>query len=450
MVHALVLAAGKGTRMCSENPKVLQPILGEPMLLYVLEAIATVCEQEHTFLVVGHGSELVQASLEGSHITFIHQGEQLGTGHALCVAWEQLQHSSIDHLLVVNGDVPLLNHQHITTLIDSIEEDIALAFLTTQVEDRGDYGVVIRKDGVVCSIVESKDFDITIHGETKEINTGIYMLSMRKIAPLLEQLTNDNAQGEYYITQLVDLAVQANLRVEGICIEEAEELLGVNTPLELVEAEELLREKVCLYWLMQGVHIHNYIGVTISPTVEIEPGVVIYGPCTLTGKTTIASNVIIEPYCVIHDTVIGSGTKISSFSHFNGASIGQEARVGPFARLRPESVLDSRVRIGNFVEIKKSHVRSNVAIGHLSYIGDATIGENTNIGAGTITCNYDGNKKHNTTIGSNVFIGSITALIAPVTIEDNSTVGAGSVITKHVRANTLALSRSEQRAWQKK
>ncbi|MDE7469062.1 MAG: bifunctional UDP-N-acetylglucosamine diphosphorylase/glucosamine-1-phosphate N-acetyltransferase GlmU [Desulfovibrionaceae bacterium] len=451
MLHALVLAAGKGTRMCSTVPKVLQPILGEPMLLYVLEAVATVCEQDNTSVLVGHKSELVKQSIHSKGITFIEQGEQLGTGHALYVAWEQLQHQGVDRLLVVNGDVPLLSHSHLHSLLTYFdEEQLDIAFLTTTVEETGDYGVVIRENEKVYAIIEAKDLDPSLYSELNEINTGIYVFSMQKIAPLLPYLTNNNIKGEYYITQLISLAVENGLSVGAICLEDNKELLGVNTPLELVESEEILREKICLYWLMKGVHIHNYLSVSISPTVEIEPGTVIYGPCTITGKTMIGEDVVIEPYCYIHNATIHSGVNVRSFSHIDSASLGSHSRVGPFARLRPDVLLGNNVRIGNFVEIKKSTVGSNVAINHLSYIGDATIGEKTNIGAGTITCNYDGSVKHSTTIGSNVFVGSITALIAPISIGDNSTIGAGSVITKSVQANTLALSRSEQKAWQKK
>lgn len=421
------------------------------MILYVLEAVAMVCEQKNTSILIGHEAEKVKEAVQSNVVNFIHQGEQFGTGHGVFVAWEMLQHKNIEYLLVINGDVPLLNHQYLSQLIEyTTKNNIDLAFLTTLVEDTSEYGIVLRKNGVVTCIVESKDFDSSIHNESKEINTGIYLFSMKTIAPLLSKLDNQNAKGEYYITQLVDLAVQDGLKVEGVCVENTESLLGVNTPFELVEAEEILREHICVYWLMRGVHIHNYMGVSISPTVTIEPGVIINGPCTITGKTTIHANVVIEPYCVIHDTILYPNTRIRSFSHLEGASVGEESRVGPFSRLRPEVFLGNRTRIGNFVEIKKSTIGSDVAINHLSYIGDATIGEKTNVGAGTITCNYDGNQKHDTIIGSNVFIGSITALIAPVTIEDNSTIGAGSVITKNVKANTLALSRSEQKSWQKK
>lgn len=451
MLHALVLAGGKGTRMCSALPKVLQPILGEPMLLYVLEVLGKVCEQRNTSILVGHEAERIKECLNSNTLTFIEQGEQLGTGHALYVAWERLQHQEVDSLLVINGDVPLCNYEVLQTLIERFEQDtLDIAFLSTVVEDVREYGLVIRENGAVSSIVEAKDFDSSLYEESKEVNAGIYLFSMKKVAPLLSKLTNDNAKGEYYITQLIDLAIEAGLRVEAVCVDDEEELMGINTPLELAEFEERVRYRICLYWLKQGVHIHNYYAVSIAPTVEIEPGAVIHGPCTITGKTIIGAGVVIEPYCVLHNTVVHADTRICSFSHIDNSSIGSASRVGPFARLRPESLLSNNVRIGNFVEIKKSTLGANVAVNHLSYIGDATIGENTNIGAGTITCNYDGNAKHSTTIGSHVFVGSLTALIAPITIGDNSTIGAGSVITKNVQPNTLALSRSEQKSWHKK
>ncbi len=443
---ALILAAGKGTRMYSETPKVLQTLLGEPMLYYVHAALSGVGDLPF-WTVIGHGADMVRAAFPEHEAYFIFQEQQLGTGHAVSIAMPVLEKNGIDGLLVVNGDTPLVSSDIICRFLTLMElNSTALGFISIMLEDPKAYGRVVRDNlGRVRGIVECKDFNAAEHGTASgEINTGIYYFSLKILQHLLPQLTNNNKSGEYYITDLVTLAVQEGHRVEAVNFGGEPCLLGVNTPLELSDAENCLRRKINRQWMERGVMLHMPEMITISPRAALEPGACVYGPSEILGKSKLHHGSCVESHCVVRNTDIGTGAIVHSFSHLEHAKIGEGCSVGPYARLRPESVMEKNARIGNFVEMKKAVLREGAKANHLSYLGDADIGAHSNIGAGTITCNYDGVSKHRTQIGERAFIGSNTALVAPVDVGPGALIGAGSVITKDVPEGMLALARAKQ------
>jgi len=445
---ALILAAGKGTRMRSERPKVLHTLLGEPMLWYVYQALDGLVDASAVWSVIGHGAEMVRAAFPTRESGFVLQERQLGTGHALQTAWPTLLAAGTETLLVLNGDTPLITTQSLRTLLDASRgSDTAVSFLTMELDDPGAFGRVVRApDDAVAAIVEAKDFDPTRHGkETGEINSGIYVLNVAAVGPLLEKLRDDNASGEYYITDLVALAVAEGLSVLGVRNGSDPHLLGVNNPAELVEAEQRLRADIVATWLEAGVCIHGPDSAVIGPRATLAPGSEIFAPCELYGQVVVSSEARIDSHCWVLDSHIGEGAHIKSFCHLDGAQVGPGCQVGPYARLRPLAVLEQDARVGNFVEVKKARLGKGAKASHLSYLGDAHIGAGANIGAGTITCNYDGTHKHHTEIGQGAFIGSNTALVAPVRVGDGALVGAGSVITQDVGDNMLAVERSKQR-----
>ncbi|MFI3270907.1 MAG: bifunctional UDP-N-acetylglucosamine diphosphorylase/glucosamine-1-phosphate N-acetyltransferase GlmU [Pseudomonadota bacterium] len=444
---ALILAAGKGTRMHSDKPKVLQTLLGEPMLAYVMAALAPVMG-EAVWAVIGHNADMVRKAFPEfeAQQRFILQEQQLGTGHALQMAWPTLRAAGLEKVIVVNGDTPLLSADTVARFVEGLG-DADVAFMTLTLPEAGAYGRVVRDaDGAVKAIVEAKDYDEDIHGpEPKEINTGIYSVRLDAVEKLLSQLSNDNRSAEYYITDIVGLAVAQGMQVLGIECGDDPSLLGVNNPVELSRSEELLSQRITLECMEKGVIMHAPQGVRIGPFALVEAGAEITGPCEIYGKSHVARGAVIESHCWMKDAYIDSGSVVKSFSHIERASVGKFCSVGPFARLRPDAILENEARIGNFVEMKKARLGHGAKAGHLSYLGDADIAAGCNIGAGTITCNYDGKNKHRTVIGENAFIGSNTALVAPVSIGDGSIVGAGSVITKDVPSDHLAIARERQR-----
>ncbi|WP_022655214.1 bifunctional UDP-N-acetylglucosamine diphosphorylase/glucosamine-1-phosphate N-acetyltransferase GlmU [uncultured Desulfovibrio sp.] len=439
---ALILAAGKGTRMHSDRPKVLQTLLGESMLTYVRAALRPVFDEE-IWMVVGHRAEMVEAAFPDARLIF--QTEQLGTGHALMRALPALSEAGCTHLLVVNGDAPLLSE---TLVRDFLAEATGaeLAFATIVLDNPGAYGRVVRKQGRVLGIVEAKDYDLARHGpESGEVNAGMYQFSLAVVESLLPRLSNDNRSGEYYITDLIGLAVAENYTVRGVECGRDDSLLGVNSPLELSRMEELLRARTAEQLLDSGVILHAPDLIRVSPQARIEPGAELTGPCEICGRTEIQRGASVASHCVVRDCLIREGAEIRSFSHLEGARVGAGALVGPFARLRPGTELDAESHVGNFVELKKACLGKGAKANHLSYLGDARIGAGANIGAGTITCNYDGKHKYQTSIGEKAFIGSNTALVAPVSVGDNALVGAGSVITKDVPADEMGIARGRQK-----
>jgi bifunctional UDP-N-acetylglucosamine pyrophosphorylase/glucosamine-1-phosphate N-acetyltransferase len=446
---ALVLAAGKGTRMHSDTPKVLARLLGEPMLWYVYQALAPVFG-DHIWTVVGHGADRVRAAFPERADRFVLQAEQLGTGHALQVAWQSLRDAGVTRLVVINGDTPLAPTAALRAFVDQ-SGGCALSFMTLSLRDPAAFGRVVRKNGVVQAIVEAKDFDLDDHGPaTGEINAGVYCLDMAAVEPLLGGLTTDNKSGEFYITDLVGLAVERDMEVKGVHCGADPQLLGINSPAELADAEELLRARIVADLRASGVLVRAADSVRVGPRVRVAPGAELCGPCDVLGATRIDASACVGPHVWIADSEVGPDAQVRPFSHLEGARLGPNAWAGPFARLRPGAVLERDAHVGNFVEVKKSVLREGVKAGHLSYLGDADVGARTNVGAGTITCNYDGKNKHATVIGEDAFIGSNTALVAPVTVGRDALVGAGSVITHDVPDGALAVARGRQKNLERK
>ncbi len=440
---ALILAAGKGTRMHSDKPKVLQTLLGEPMLRFVADALRPLF-RDAVWTVIGHRADMVRAAFGDEGLHFVVQEEQLGTGHALMQALPALEDAGCTHVLVVNGDTPLLGAR-LPEMFLRESEQADLSFATITLQDPAAYGRVVRHHGRVVAVVEAKDYDEDLYGpEPKEVNAGLYCLNLAMVRQLLPHLTNANKSGEYYITDLIGLAVENQYTVRGVECGDDPNLFGVNSPVELSRSEALLGLQQVQNLLQSGVILHAAELIRVSPRARIEPGAELYGPCEIYGCSRVARGACIESHCVLRDAVVAEGAVIRSFSHLEKAEVGPGALVGPHARLRPGAVLEARAHVGNFVELKKARLGQGAKANHLSYIGDAEVGEGTNIGAGTITCNYDGTNKHKTVIGPRAFIGSNTALVAPVSVGEQALVGAGSVITKNVPDNTLAVARGRQ------
>jgi len=445
-IGALLLAGGKGTRLHSSRPKVLQTILETPLLQYVYDCFDAL-SVDKIWTVVGFGHEAVREAFPDRLDGFVFQKPQLGTGHALQVAWPAIKESGLAYVLVTNGDTPFVPEEALLDLVGhALAQHADVAFLSLVLDDPGSYGRVVRKtDGSVRSIVEAKDFLCMDPGsEIHEVNSGIYLFKVETVEQLLPFLTDDNAQQEFYITQLVDLACSRGMRVVAVEEGDATALLGINTPQELVEAEDRLRPQIVDRWIENGVIIRNRDQVRIGPKVTIAPGADITGPAEIYGLSHLGAHTRVASHCRIEDSEL-NGCQVHSFSHIQGAVIEEECSVGPFARLRPQTHLESRAKVGNFVEIKKSTLGQRSKASHLTYLGDCVIGKDVNIGAGTITCNYDGKNKHQTYIEDNVFIGSNTAMVAPVTIGRASLVGAGSVVTKDVPEETLCIARAKQK-----
>ncbi len=451
MIHdlfacALVLAGGKGTRMHSEKPKVLKTLLGESMLYYVYNALRPSIGDE-IFTIVGFGSESVEDAFPQMKERFVLQKEQLGTGHALQQGWDRIKSSGYEYCLVVNGDTPLISAEAVSNFLEAVKDDGAdLSFVTITPQEPNQFGRVIRnKAGQVTAIVEAKDYDESIYGVASgEVNAGIYCLKISAIEELVFKLTNENKSGEYYITDLVDLAVEYGMAVTAVGCGDSTKLMGINSPYELSKAESTLRLGIAEKWLRAGVILHNWESVVIGPRVTIKPGVEITGPCELYGETSIESGAVIKSHVVITDSSIDKNAEIKAYSHLEDAKVGPECSVGPYGRLRPGAVLEEGSKIGNFVEMKKAVLGKGAKASHLTYLGDSEIGAGTNIGAGTITCNYDGKNKFKTIIGENAFIGSNSALVAPVTVGNGVLIAAGSTITKNVNDGDLAVARSRQ------
>jgi bifunctional UDP-N-acetylglucosamine pyrophosphorylase/glucosamine-1-phosphate N-acetyltransferase len=443
---ALILAAGKGTRMRSDRPKALQPLLEEPLLRYVLDATLPLCPDK-VWTVIGHEANLVGRLAAARGGKLILQEPQRGTGHALMVALPALTAAGLTHVLVVNGDTPLLRQETLRAFLDAcLAADADLAFITLTLEDPAAYGRVIRTGGLVAAIVEAKDYDEALHGPpSQEINAGIYCLRLASVAPLLSSLSDGNRGREFYITDLAHLAVFARLTVFGHNHGNCPELLGINTPQELVRSEELLRGNIVRRHLEAGVLIHSPQTVRIGPDAVLEPGASITGPAELYGKTRVRRGARIASHCRLADALVGEDATVHSFSFIQEAEVGTSCVVGPYARLRPGAILEEDARVGNFVEVKKTRLGRGAKANHLAYLGDADVGPGANIGAGTITCNYDGTSKHRTTIGRQAFIGSNASLVAPLTIGERSIIGAGSVITEDVPDAALAVARGRQR-----
>lgn len=441
----VLLAAGKGTRMNSDSPKVLQTVLGKSLLGYVYDALRHV-PADRVWTVVGFRAEEVRSKFLSQAKQFVLQEEQLGTGHAVMLAWPGIESSGLTHVCVLNGDTPHVPVSAINDLMSScVEKGAAMGMLTLHLDNPFGYGRVVRAhDGAVASVIEEKDFNAVEHGgEIHEVNSGVYVFDVRRCGALLSEMDQDNAQREFYLTQMISICGRHGSEVLGMPFGKSDLLRGINSPKELVQFEEALRSEIVATVLEAGVILRNRNSITIGPDVLIEPGVEIVGPCEIYGNSSIERGARIESHCWIKDSILGP-CQVKSFSHIEGSRIRSGASVGPYARLRPGSDIGVDARVGNFVEVKKTVLHTGAKAGHLSYLGDSDIGPGVNIGAGTITCNYDGVRKHRTEIHENAFIGSNTALVAPVVVGAGALVAAGSVVTKDVPDGSLCVARARQ------
>ncbi|WP_440029966.1 bifunctional UDP-N-acetylglucosamine diphosphorylase/glucosamine-1-phosphate N-acetyltransferase GlmU [Chromobacterium amazonense] len=435
----VILAAGKGKRMYSSMPKVLHPIGGEPMLARVIRT-ARGLNPSRLVVVYGHGGDQVRARIGDADLVWAEQAEQLGTGHALKMA---LPHLPADgKTLVLYGDVPLTKASTLQKLVDAAGQGMAV--LTDVLADATGYGRMLRgADGKLKAIVEHKDCtpeQLAI----REINTGMMVLPNAQLAGWLNALKNGNAQGEYYLTDVLELAVKAGVAVESASVDASWEASGVNNKLQLAELERILQANQARALLEAGVTLADPARIDIRGELKHGMDVSIDVGCVFEGAVELGDNVEIGAHCVLKNARIAAGAKIAPFSHLEDAVVGEACKIGPYARLRPGADLAAHVHIGNFVEVKKSKIGEGSKVNHLTYIGDAEIGRKVNVGAGSVTCNYDGVNKFKTIIGDNVFVGSGTLMVAPVVLEKDSTIGAGSVISKNTPAGELTVARARQ------
>jgi bifunctional UDP-N-acetylglucosamine pyrophosphorylase / glucosamine-1-phosphate N-acetyltransferase len=440
-VSVIILAAGQGKRMKSDLPKVLQPVAGRPLLQHVIDSARELSVSD-IHVVYGHGGETVRETLAAGDVTWALQAEQLGTGHAVQQAMPAVPD---DHLvLILFGDVPLVQAATMQRLVEAAAGGEALGVLSVRMQDPTGYGRIVRdRAGTVARIVEHQDANQKERA-IDEVNTGLMAASARRMREWLAQLRNDNAQGEYYLTDVVVLAAKAGLRVNAILADSESEVLGVNDKVQLAEVEAVYRRRRATELMLQGVTLVDPARfdargpVTVGRDVHIDVNVVFEGAVKLGDRVRIGPNV------VIRDSEIGDDTVVFPSCVIDRASIGPNCNIGPFARFRPSSSLARGVHVGNFVEVKNSILGAGAKANHLTYLGDATVGEKVNVGAGTITCNYDGVNKWRTEIGAGAFIGSGAMLVAPVKIGAGATIGAGSTITKDAPDDKLTLERSKQ------
>lgn len=439
-LNIVILAAGMGKRMRSQLPKVLHPLAGQPLLGHVL-ATARALQPTRLVVVIGHGGEQVRAQLAGADVQFAEQAEQLGTGHAVQQALPLLDDTV--PTLVLYGDVPLTTSATLQRLAAAAETS-RYGILTVTMDDPTGYGRIVRDvAGRIVRIVEQKDAspqELAI----QEVNTGIIMAPTVRLRQWLAALNNHNAQGEYYLTDVVAMAVAEGMEVVSAQPDALWETLGVNSKVQLAELERIHQHNVAQQLLEAGVTLADPARLDVRGALAYGRDVSIDVGCVFEGQVTLGDGVRIGPYCLIRDAQIAAGTHIHAFSHIDSASVGEQAVVGPYARLRPGTTLAREVHIGNFVEVKNSQIAAQSKANHLAYVGDATVGSRVNIGAGTITCNYDGANKFRTVIEDDAFIGSDTQLVAPVTVGKGATLGAGTTLTKDAPAGQLTVSRAKQ------
>ncbi|MDE3986512.1 bifunctional UDP-N-acetylglucosamine diphosphorylase/glucosamine-1-phosphate N-acetyltransferase GlmU [Glaesserella parasuis] len=446
-LSVVILAAGKGTRMYSDLPKVLHPIAGKPMVKHVIDT-AKQLSAKQIHLIYGHGGDLLQQRLSVEPVNWVLQAEQLGTGHAMQQAAPFF--ADDENILMLYGDAPLITATTLEKLIAAKPEN-GIALLTVVLDNPTGYGRIIRENGSVVAIVEQKDANPE-QLKIQEINTGVMVASGASFKKWLSQLDNNNAQGEYYITDVIAMANRDGYKVEAVQATNLMEVEGANNRLQLAALERYYQKIQAEKLLLAGVTIIDPARFDLRGTVTHGKDVVIDVNVILEGSIQLGNNVKIGAGSVLKNVVLGDNVEIKPYSVLEGSVIGESADVGPFARLRPGTELAAKAHVGNFVEIKKSTIGEGSKVGHLTYIGDSEIGANVNIGAGTITCNYDGANKFKTIIGDNVFVGSDTQLVAPVTVASGATIGAGSTITKDVAADELVITRVPQRhiqGWQR-
>ncbi len=433
---AILLAAGQGTRMKSNLPKVLHPVAGKPMIDHVLQAVGQ-ATTEPPIVIVGHGAEAVTRHLGGATRTVV-QSPQLGTGHAVLQA-EALLKGESDLVVVCYADMPLLRGETLKRLVETQQENKgALSLLTVIADDPRGFGRIIRDEGGVVQAIVEEYVATPEQLRVKELNVGGYCFDANWLWDALHRIPQNPKKGEYYLTDIIEIAVRDGLKVYATAMNDLEETIGVNTRVHLSEAEAVLRRRINQTHMLNGVTLIDPAATYIESDVIIGKDTVIYPNTFLRGKTEIGEGNAIGPNTIIRDSKIGDGCKILT-SDLEGAILENNVEMGPFARLRKGAHLGNHVHMGNFGEVKDSHLREGVKMGHFSYIGNAQIGANTNIGAGAITCNFDGERKHPTEIGEDVFIGSDTMLVAPLKLGDGARTGAGAVVTKNVAQDTLVV-----------
>jgi len=444
----VILAAGQGSRMKSSLPKVLHTIGGKPMLQHVIDA-ASVMGDNQVHVVIGHGAEKVEAELKGQGVKFALQAEQLGTGHAVAQAMPQVGNDGV--VLVLYGDVPLTRTETMADLV-KIAEQGDFGLLTVNLDNPTGYGRIVRDDASnVVAIVEQKDANAE-QLAISEVNTGILAVPAVLLNRWIPELSSNNAQGEYYLTDIIAMAASQGIPIQAIQPQTEQEVQGVNNRMQQAELERWYQQRQAEVLMMEGVTLADPARIDIRGEVIVGHDVAIDINVILEGDVCIGDNVTIEANCIIKDSVIGSGSYIKANSMMEQAELAGNCEIGPFARLRPGSKLANKAKVGNFVETKKANIGEGSKINHLTYIGDAEIGAGVNVGAGTITCNYDGVNKFKTEIGDGAFIGSNSSLVAPVIVGAGATVGAGSTVTKEVETNSLAVSRAKQvnlKNWQR-
>lgn len=445
---SLILAAGKGTRMKSELPKVVHKVNGVPMIKKIMNTLNNL-GVEKNILVLGHKKEVVLKAIE-KDVDYVIQEEQLGTGHAVLMAKDKLQNYDGD-VMVLCGDTPLLREETLKALYNKhLKSNATTTILTSIYENPFGYGRIVKKNGLVESIIEQKEATLE-EQKIKEVNAGVYIFNSQKLFDALSKMDNNNAQGEYYLTDVIKIQVAKNEIVESYILDDNKEILGINSKVQLSQAEKVLRDRKNKKLMNEGVILIDPFTTYIEENVKIGEDTTIYPGVIIQGDTTIGKNCKLIGNSRIIDSKVANNVRIES-SVIEKSTLENKVTIGPFAHIRPKSHLKDSVHIGNFVETKKVILENGVKAGHLSYLGDAEIGEHTNIGAGTITCNYDGKNKYKTIIGKNVFVGSDTELVAPVTVGDSAVIGAGSVITKDVPARALAVARGKQsiiKEWKK-
>jgi len=440
-MNIVVLAAGQGSRMRSEIPKVLHRLGGRPLLAYVLDT-ARALDSKNINVVYGYGGETVPKGMqtEGHGVTWVKQDQQMGTGHALMQALPHLDERM--PTLVLYGDVPMIGVDTLRKLAAASGDD-GLGILTVNLENPSGYGRIVRNAGNIVGIVEEKDANESERMIT-EVNTGIMIAPTSRLNIWLSRLSDDNSQREYYLTDVVAMAAKEGVEIGSAQPANSWETSGVNSKAQLAELERLRRSQEAQMLMDKGVTLLDPARIDIRGKLTCGRDCEIDVNCVFEGDVVLADRVSIGPNCILRDVNVASGTRIEAFCHLDGAQIGANCRIGPYARLRPGTFLAKEVHIGNFVEVKNSNIGEGSKANHLSYVGDSDVGRNVNVGAGTITCNYDGVNKHRTVIEDDVFIGSDTQLVAPVRVGKGATIGAGTTLTQDAPAGRLTLSRPRQ------
>jgi bifunctional UDP-N-acetylglucosamine pyrophosphorylase/glucosamine-1-phosphate N-acetyltransferase len=437
-LQVIILAAGKGTRMYSSKPKVLHHLAGKTLVQHVIDT-AHELNAESISLVYGHGGDQVKEAVREDSLIWCEQAQQLGTGHAVQQAIDSVKDES--NVLILYGDVPLLGAKTLARLIDS-KNSTSISLLTACLENPFGYGRIVRNDqGVIERIVEEKDASKSIRA-INEINSGVMVVDGDKLKKWLALIGNDNAQGEYYLTDLIELAVSEGETVNSYIADDHKEIEGINNKIQLAQLEREFQSRQAHALMTKGVSLRDPSRFDLRGKLEVGQDVSIDINTIIEGECQFGNNVKIGANCVIKDSIVHDNVEILENCVIEKAIIGKACSIGPFARLRPDTVLDEKAKVGNFVEIKKAHIAYGSKVNHLSYIGDTHMGKEVNVGAGTITCNYDGANKHLTKIGDNVFIGSNSALVAPIEIGNGATIGAGSTLSKDVQEEKLTFTRA--------